>query len=128
MSDHTPTTEQVRKAYAHTYAPQQFFGPTADADRAGHGDEFDRWLAAHDAEVRARACRQTCIDTHVMTRRDDVTLHALPVGTVISADGTAYVHTDAWEWVETVTGTASTADELAVRHPHWHTIHTPQEN
>ena len=54
-------------------------------------------------------------------------LDALPVGTVISADGAAYVHTDAWEWVETVTGTAWTADELAVRHPHWHTIHTPQE-
>ena len=62
-----------------------------------------------------------------MTPTAEQTLHDLPVGTVIRADGHAYVHTDAWEWVETVTGTAWTADELAVRHPHWHTIHTPQE-
>ena len=54
-------------------------------------------------------------------------LDQLPVGTVIRADGQAYVHTDAWEWVETVTGTASTADELAAHHPCWRVIHTPQE-
>ena len=62
-----------------------------------------------------------------MTPTAEQTLHDLPVGTVIRADGHAYVHTDAWEWVETVTGTAWTADELAARHPHWHAIHTPQE-
>ena len=39
-------------------------------------------------------------------------LEALPVGTVIRIDTRAYVHTAAWEWVETVTGTAYTADEL----------------
>lgn len=39
-------------------------------------------------------------------------LDALPVGTVIRIDTRAYVHTAAWEWVETVTGTAYTADEL----------------
>lgn len=39
-------------------------------------------------------------------------LEALPVGTVIRIDARAYVHTAAWEWVETVTGTAYTADEL----------------
>ena len=55
------------------------------------------------------------------------TLHDLPVGTVIRADGQAHVHTDAWEWVETVTGQAWTADELAARHPRWYAIHTPQE-
>lgn len=37
---------------------------------------------------------------------------ALPIGTVIRIDTHAYVHTAAWEWVETVTGTAYTADEL----------------
>lgn len=56
------------------------------------------------------------------------TLHNLPIGAVIRADGAAYVHTDAWEWVETVTGTAWTADELAAhRHNCWHVIHTPEE-
>ena len=39
-------------------------------------------------------------------------LEALPVGTVIRIDTRAYVHTAAWEWVETVTGTAYAADEL----------------
>ena len=39
-------------------------------------------------------------------------LNALPVGTVIRIDARAYVHTAAWEWVETVTGAAYAADEL----------------
>ena len=39
-------------------------------------------------------------------------LDALPVGTVIRIDTRAYVHTAAWEWVETITGTAYAADEL----------------
>lgn len=60
--------------------------------------------------------------------RPGATLHNLPVGTVIRADGAAYVHTDAWEWVETVTGTAWTVDELAAHHhPYWRVIHTPKE-
>ena len=55
-------------------------------------------------------------------------LHNLPVGTVIRADGAAYVHTDAWLWDETVTGQAWTVDELAaLHHPYWHVIHTPEE-
>ena len=57
MSD-TPTTELVRKAYVHAYAPQQFFGPVASADRASLGDDFDRWLAAHDAELREQIARE----------------------------------------------------------------------
>ena len=47
-----------------------------------------------------------------MSRRDEAILNALPVGTVIRIDARAYVHTAAWEWVETVTGAACTADEL----------------
>ena len=34
------------------------------------------------------------------------------MNTVIRIDTRAYVHTAAWEWVETVTGTAYAADEL----------------
>ena len=51
-------------------------------------------------------------------------LEALPVGTVIRIDTRAYVHTAAWEWVETVTGTAYTADELDAEAT---IIHQPKE-
>lgn len=50
--------------------------------------------------------------------------NALPVGTVIRADGHAYVHTDAWEWVETVTGAAHSPDELPREYA---VIHQPEE-
>ena len=44
MSEYTPTTEEVRRYYIAWGAES---GPD---DAAG---EFDRWLAVHDAEVRA---------------------------------------------------------------------------
>ena len=47
-----------------------------------------------------------------MPQPNAAALEALPVGTVIRIDTRAYVHTAAWGWVETVTGTAYTADEL----------------
>lgn len=50
MSDYTPTTEEVREDYA--IGRNEVIG-------AGwyslHRAEFDRWLAAHDAEVTAKA-------------------------------------------------------------------------
>ncbi|MBW1639254.1 hypothetical protein G3H63_09240 [Microbacterium resistens] len=48
MSDYTPTTEQIRAGYIGE--PEHFM------DKAV-GEEFDRWLAAHDAEVQERADR-----------------------------------------------------------------------
>lgn len=42
--DYTPTTEQVRDAYME--GTRSFWHPIP-------GPEFDRWLVAHDAEVRA---------------------------------------------------------------------------
>lgn len=46
MSEYTPTTKEVRENYARSLIwPAQ-----ADPARAAF---FDRWLAAHDAEVRA---------------------------------------------------------------------------
>lgn len=74
-------------------------GLAAAHDRAGR--EIIRLL-------RARQHRQG----GPMSRRDEAILNALPVGTVIRIDTRAYVHTAAWEWVETVTGTAYAADEL----------------
>lgn len=47
-AEYTPSTEQVRKP---------FF-------LAGNADAFDRWLAAHDAEVAARALRDAANATH----------------------------------------------------------------
>lgn len=44
VSEYTPTTENVRSVFAHGGA-----GQSTDRRRA----MFDRWLAAHDAEVRA---------------------------------------------------------------------------
>lgn len=47
VSEYTPTTEEVR--IVHIGTREEFARPW-QANRAG---EFDRWLAAHDAEVRA---------------------------------------------------------------------------
>jgi hypothetical protein len=49
MSDYTPTTTDVREAYGDSQCEGFHSVPTfcpADA-------EFDRWLTAHDAQVRA---------------------------------------------------------------------------
>ena len=53
MSDYTPSTEDVRARYhlagVSDTAPQFLI----DRGRKVYYDEFDRWLAAHDREVRA---------------------------------------------------------------------------
>lgn len=46
MSDYTPTTEDVRDKFKRS-STRQF--------RKAYGEAFDRWLAAHDAEVTAKA-------------------------------------------------------------------------
>lgn len=51
MSDYTPTTEYARDAYQHSVMVS---GPEM---REALGAEFDRWLAARDREVAARALR-----------------------------------------------------------------------
>ena len=94
------------------------------------GTDWDE--ANADERQYHRDCAETALDAalavlHPTVPNTTEALDQLPVGTVIRADGQAYVHTDAWEWVETVTGTASTADELAAHHPCWRVIHTPQE-
>lgn len=50
MSDYTPTTEEVRSA--HSSYLMLTYGYSAD-QRPDIGLLFDRWLAAHDATVRA---------------------------------------------------------------------------
>ncbi|WP_288870834.1 hypothetical protein [uncultured Microbacterium sp.] len=48
MNNYTPTTEQVRTEWIES-------GTNAPGPRLHAAVAFDRWLAAHDAEVRARA-------------------------------------------------------------------------
>lgn len=48
MSEYTPTTKDVREVWI--YAQDI----THDEGEDFHGAEFDRWLAAHDAEVQAQ--------------------------------------------------------------------------
>lgn len=48
MTQHTPTTDEIREAYVMTGDGLDF---KSAAER--RGEEFDLWLAQHDAEVRA---------------------------------------------------------------------------
>ena len=50
MSDYTPTTDEVE----HRYAYDELYSMDCEADHHA----FRRWLAAHDAEVRAQALRE----------------------------------------------------------------------
>lgn len=50
----TPTTDDVRGCYAETQTGGEF--GYMDNGEAGSAD-FDRWLAAHDAEVKAQALK-----------------------------------------------------------------------
>lgn len=54
--DYTPTTKQVRRAYM-AGMWQAFIASAGE-----HAAEFDRWLAAHDAQARAEAGAQALRD------------------------------------------------------------------
>ena len=55
MTNHTPTTEQVRQAYA---VAHETTGASMDEC------EFDRWLAAHNRKIAAEALRDAAGDMH----------------------------------------------------------------
>lgn len=48
MSDYTPSTEEIRRAYA--LKDDEIGHPVIAVDQLA---SFDRWLAAHDSQVRA---------------------------------------------------------------------------
>ena len=55
MSDYTPTTEEIRE-YVETGGEPRPWVELDEAEEArekARGEAFDRWLAVHDAEVRA---------------------------------------------------------------------------
>jgi hypothetical protein len=60
MNDYTPTTEEVRGTYA-TYGFSDCHRHVGETDHqaidAFHA-EFDRWLAAHDADTREQCARE----------------------------------------------------------------------
>ena len=54
-AEYTPTTERVRKFYSRaTDFPDLVDRPNLRKLQEDQLAEFDRWLAAHDAEVRAK--------------------------------------------------------------------------
>jgi phage terminase Nu1 subunit (DNA packaging protein) len=55
MADYGPTTDEVRAMYVTGTPPHRVTVPAGN-------DEFDRWLAQHDAEVAAKALRQAADD------------------------------------------------------------------
>ena len=58
MSNYTPTTATIRAEYAGRVEAWEMTYAEQEAARAEEVVEFDRWLRAHDAEVRAQALRE----------------------------------------------------------------------
>lgn len=57
MTEYTPTTAEIRRAYA--LEDDEIGHPVIAEDQLA---AFDRWLAAHDAEVRAEALAKVTDD------------------------------------------------------------------
>lgn len=59
MTEYTPTTEEVREIYAVIEGEDEYGHPYQTAAQKDEGvAEFDRWLAARDAEVAARTLEE----------------------------------------------------------------------
>lgn len=62
MAEYTPTTEEIRE-YVETGGEPRPWVELDDAEKArekARGEAFDRWLAAHEAEVREHARHEFC--------------------------------------------------------------------
>ena len=62
MSTYTPTTATIRAEYAGRVEAWEMTHAEQEAARAEEVVEFDRWLAAHDAQVAAKAVRDAADD------------------------------------------------------------------
>lgn len=103
MSRRDEAVEAMARAWVDTLAQRwcsRTWGQLSAKERRGYLD------LAQAALTAALAVLQPTVPNKVEA------LDTLPVGTVLRIDTRAYVHTAAWEWVETVTGAAYTADEL----------------
>ena len=56
--NYTPTTATIRAEYAGRVEAWEMTHAEQEAARAEEVVEFDRWLRAHDREVRAQALRE----------------------------------------------------------------------
>ena len=65
MSTYTPTTATIRAEYAGRVEAWEMTYAEQEAARAEEVVEFDRWLAAHDAEVAAQALSEAADRIHV---------------------------------------------------------------
>ena len=61
MDKHTPTTDVVESAYVRQRASERRFFYD-DRTRPRARAEFNRWLVAHDAEVKTEALREAAND------------------------------------------------------------------
>lgn len=66
MSDYTPTTEEIRERW------MNFDGGPDVSDAA----EFDRWLAAHDAEVLRKAAVEFSCDNEALSTFEVAVVHS----------------------------------------------------
>lgn len=97
MSDYTPTTEKVRERASRDAARFGFL-QEMDFER-----QFDRWLAAHDREVRAKELRDAATEIHDAVWTDDDVAQAQR-------------RRDTWDWVSgTSDGVEFAARRLAER-------------
>lgn len=76
MSNYTPTTATIRAEYAGRVEAWEMTYAEQEAARAEEVVEFDRWLRAHDAEVRAQALREAA---DVLDRQPAKAKHGLPM-------------------------------------------------
>ena len=53
--EYTPTTEEVRHDYVSLDYPEGGYDYDTEAEEKVRAVDFDRWLAAHDAQMRADA-------------------------------------------------------------------------
>lgn len=66
MSEYTPTTEQIRDNYVE--GMNAFYGERGASE---YHDQFRRWLASHDAEVRASERERIIQDMQERSHPDD---------------------------------------------------------
>lgn len=76
MSDtYTPTTEEVRDAYADRKDFESQVRTGLHASEVESLAEFHRWLTAHAAQVRAEVLREAADRIEQEARADECTLH-----------------------------------------------------
>ncbi|MFB7843615.1 hypothetical protein [Microbacterium sp. NPDC056052] len=87
VTDYTPTTEEVRSAWVHgSRVMPAYYATDYQQAHTGRLEEIDRWMAAHDAEVRASALAEREPEWEYRWARADGE-HAWPFGAGDSEDG-----------------------------------------